>query len=197
MKNFKALADRVSKVDPTLLDASDYKPTNTPQKCPPLSDDWEVAAPALPPTPDEKTCECMFAALSCVPIPGLDEELYGGIFDYICDAGSKLCSGIKGDATVGKYGAFSMCNSEQKLGYVLDRYYRSQDKKEEACDFRGQATPVSPEERGDECQERLSRATEGAGGGKEEEDGAGIVGVRLFEVGMGVVGTVVVWGMLL
>ena len=196
MKNFEALADRISEVDPTLIDMSDYRPSNTPQDCPPISDSWEVAAPALPPTPDDKTCECMFAELSCVPVPGLDEEQYGDIFDYICDAEGNLCSGINGDATEGKYGAFSMCNSEQKLGHVLDRYYKAQGSSDEACDFRGQATAVNPEEKSDECEEALSNATQGA---EDEEDGVGglRVGLGSLEVGMGFVAAAVVWGMLL
>lgn len=195
MKNFQALADRIAEVDPPLLNMSDYKPTNTPQACPPLSDAWKVAAPALPPTPDKETCECMFASLSCVSVPGLDEELYGDIFGYICDRKGDLCAGIEGNATAGEYGAFRMCNSEQKLGHVLDRYYRVQDRKKEACDFRGQATAVTPEEESEECEERLSRATEAAGA-RGEEDGAGVLGVGVG-VGVGVVGAVVVWGMLL
>lgn len=193
MENFEALADRIAEVDPPLIDKSDYRPTNKPQECPPLSDTWQVAAPALPPTPDEKTCECMFADLSCVPVPGLDEDLYGDIFDYICDAEGNLCSGINGDAAEGEYGPFSMCNSEQKLGHVLDRYYKGQGRSEEACDFRGQATPVTPEERSDECDAALSVATQGA---EDEEDGAVGMRVRGLEVGIGVVVAVVVWGML-
>lgn len=191
MKNFKALADRMSEIDPPLLEMSDYKPNNTPQSCPPLSDTWEVAAPALPPTPDKETCACMFASLSCVPVPGLDEAQYDDIFGYVCDEEGELCAGIEGDAEAGEYGAFAGCGGEEKLGFVLERYYRAQGAREGACDFRGQAVVVQPE-RSDECEERLSRVTDGVGGG--EKDGAGALRVG---VGMGVGVLGVVWGMLL
>ena len=201
MKNFKALAKQVAAVDPPLMNMTDYEPENEPAACPPLSEDWEVSSAALPPTPDEETCECMFAGLSCVPTPSLDEEQYAGIFDYICDAKGGLCKGIQGNATAGEYGAFSMCNAEQKLGYVLDQYYKQQKEAKDACDFRGQATEVTAEEGASGCEERLNRATEAAGvggssgGNGDEEDGVGRIGVGV-EVGLVAVGLAVVWGML-
>ena len=198
MKNFEALADRISEVDPPLLNRTDYDATNTPQACPPLSDTWEVKSPELPPTPDPKVCDCMFAALSCVPVKTLDEELYGAIFDYICDAEGNLCSGIRGNPSKGRYGPFSMCNSEQKLAHVLDRYYKAQGRSDEACDFRGQATTVTPDGKGagDECEELLNQATQGASA-NDEEDGAGSLRVRGLEAGLASAAVLVVWGMLL
>lgn len=199
MKNFKALAKQVAAADPPLINMTDYNPTNEPASCPPLSDDWEVSSAALPPTPDEETCECMFSSLSCVPTPGLDEEQYADIFDYICDAKGGLCKGIQGNATAGEYGAFSMCSAEQKLAYVLDRYYNAQKKAKDACDFRGQATAVTPEKGASGCEEKLTKATEGAGGSEgasgDEEDGVGRLGVGV-EVGLFAVAAAVVWGML-
>ncbi|SPN98724.1 related to beta (1-3) glucanosyltransferase gel3p [Cephalotrichum gorgonifer] len=204
MKNFKKLADSISKVDPDLLEISEYTTDLTPQQCPPLSTTWEVAGD-LPPTPDETVCECMVEALTCVPVPGLDPKQYGAIFDFICDAGGEdvhYCEGINGNTTTGGYGAFSMCNAEQKLGHVLDRYYRSLNFASDACDFRGQATSVDAKETSDECKSKLDAAKEKAGGANgsgssadDEKDAAGRLGG--FGVGAYIVGAVLVGGMFL
>lgn len=177
MENFKALAKQIKKVDPTRIDMDDYTPSNKPQTCPPVSDVWDVSGASLPPVPDEKVCECMYAKLSCVPKSNLDPEEYGAIFGFICGLeDGKYCKDITGNTSTGKYGAFGMCHDEQKLGYVMDQY--SQAIGEGACDFEGQATQVEPEAENDECESKLTEATEaanvGGGGDGEEDNSAGV-----------------------
>ncbi|CAI4212873.1 unnamed protein product [Parascedosporium putredinis] len=165
MKNFDQLKSRISKVDPTLIDMDKYTPSNVPQECPPVSENWAVSGDRLPPTPDDKVCECMVAGLSCKASPSLDEEDYADIFDFICGTPGSPCAGINGNTTTGKYGAFSMCTAEQKLGYVLDRYYKNQNNAASACDFSGQATIVTPTKTDSECKQKLSEASQAANAG--------------------------------
>jgi len=181
MKNFKALADRISKVDPTTIDSDQYKPSNVPQTCPPVSDVWEVSGDNLPITPDQKVCDCMFAGLSCKASPTLDEKNYGDIFNFVCGTKGRPCDAINGNATSGKYGVFSMCNAQQKLGYVLDRYYKNQNNAADACDFSGQATLVTPTKTDAECEQKLTEASQAAsaangdsGNNKTEDDSSAV-----------------------
>ncbi|KAI5458533.1 Glucanosyltransferase-domain-containing protein [Mariannaea sp. PMI_226] len=139
LADFSKLQSRVTAAKPSGVSMSSYKPSNEPASCPALSDNW-VANKALPPTPNEDTCECMVKAASCVPAKGLKTKAYADIFDYICGKDSSVCAGINGNATSGVYGAYSMCNQQQKLTYVLDQYYKDQDNAADACDFDKQAT---------------------------------------------------------
>lgn len=196
MTNFGQLKSRISKVDPTRIDMDQYSPSNVPQACPPVSDVWEVNGANLPPTPDEKVCECMFAGLSCKASPTLDEKDYGDIFGFVCGTAGNPCAGINGNATSGKYGAFSACTAEQKLGYVLDRYYKNQNNAASACDFAGQATLVTPTKTDAECEKKLTEASQAAkagggsgGSGSDDDSGAttlmaaGVYGFVAFAIG--------------
>ncbi|KAL1838482.1 hypothetical protein VTJ49DRAFT_2620 [Mycothermus thermophilus] len=121
---------------------SAYTPTNSPQPCPAIDDDWRVKGSALPPKPDRETCDCMFSTLACVPADNLKEKDYGEIFGYICGTAPEACVGIGANATTGVYGAYSMCNAREQLGYVLDQYYQIQGGVSSACDFDGKASLV-------------------------------------------------------
>jgi len=138
MKNFAALSTVIAKVDPSSTSSSAYTPTNSPQACPDVNDTWNVTGASLPPTPDAELCACMYQSATCVPADNLKTDNYGDIFGYICGLSGNLCAGISGAPDTGVYGAFIMCNSTQKLAYVLDAYYKSVSQVS-ACDFDGQA----------------------------------------------------------
>ncbi|KAL1877566.1 hypothetical protein VTK73DRAFT_8555 [Phialemonium thermophilum] len=157
MKNYASLKSRLAAATPSSTSSSAYKPTNSPAACPQVSEDW-VASNSLPPTPDKDLCQCMFDSLSCVPKANLDPDNYGDIFGYICGAQPSACTGINGNVTSGVYGAFSMCSDEQKLGYVLDAYYKSQQSSSSACDFKGQAQVTKPSA-ASTCKKSLSSAS--------------------------------------
>ncbi|KAK3366170.1 Glucanosyltransferase-domain-containing protein [Lasiosphaeria ovina] len=139
LKNYATLSSVIATVSPSSTAMSAYNPTNTPQACPVISNDWRVKGDALPPTPDSNLCDCMFQTLACVPASNLKAESYGDIFGFICGADPKACAGINSNTTTGVFGAYSMCNSTQQLGYVLDQYYNDQKKASDACSFQGQA----------------------------------------------------------
>ncbi|KAL2135257.1 hypothetical protein VTI74DRAFT_9242 [Chaetomium olivicolor] len=140
MKNYDALKTKMASVSPTSTDMSAYQPTNSPATCPELSKNWRIKGEILPPTPDSSLCDCMYKSLSCVPADKLEAKDYGDVFGYICSAVPEACAGINGNTTTGVYGAYSMCNAKQQLGFVLNEYYNNQNKAKDACDFKAKAT---------------------------------------------------------
>ncbi|KAK1835878.1 Glucanosyltransferase-domain-containing protein [Podospora conica] len=158
-KDFAPLATVMAKVDPKGVDESSYNPTNQPQACPEISKNWKVTGDALPPTPDEKLCECMYKSLSCVPSRNLSPKDYGSIFGFICGEKGNNCAGISANTETGVYGAYSMCNPQQKLGHVLDTYYRSQKSAAGACDFDKQAVLQVKGAQDASCKDGLASAS--------------------------------------
>jgi 1,3-beta-glucanosyltransferase GAS1 len=140
MVNYNALKTKVLAATPASTASSNYSPTNSPAVCPPVSSNWAVIGNALPPAPNKETCECMFSSLACVPKSGLSTTSYANIFNFVCGRPGKLCAGISGDPKTGVYGAYGMCTDTQKLGYVLNEYYKSLNSAASACSFEGQAT---------------------------------------------------------
>lgn len=138
-KDFAYLKKQVLAADPKGVDSDDYTVTNKAAECPAISDDWQAAS-ELPPTPNITLCECMAKSRTCVGAKNLSSKKYADIFDYICGEVPDACTAINGNSTVGNYGAYSMCTDLQKLDYVLDAYYKSQDSASTACDFDGSAT---------------------------------------------------------
>ncbi|KAF5497619.1 1,3-beta-glucanosyltransferase [Colletotrichum siamense] len=158
MKNYDALASRVLAATPSAVQMDSYSPTNEPAECPPVSSTWEVNGKALPPTPNKDLCSCMVSSLSCTPKSGLKASAIGEMFGFICGADASACSGISANTSTGVYGAYSMCNAEQKLAFVLDTYYKNQKKASTACDFDGQAQVITPSSTNDTCKTALASA---------------------------------------
>lgn len=155
---YTALSSRVAAATPSSVSMAAYSPTNSAAACPAIGASW-AAASSLPPTPDSELCECMFNSISCAPASSLDEDDYGDIFSYICGADPDSCAGVNGNASTGVFGAYSMCNSTQKLGYVLDTYYKAQKSASDACDFDGQAVTQSGASASGDCKTKLASAS--------------------------------------
>lgn len=142
LKDYTSLSSRVNAASPTSTSMDAYTATNSPASCPSVNSDWQ-AADILPPTPDSSLCSCMFESLSCVPNGDVNGTVYGDIYGYICGEDDSYCAGVTANGTSGVYGAYSMCNSTQMLGYILDQYYQGQDSASSACDFSGDAVTQS------------------------------------------------------
>jgi hypothetical protein len=158
-KDFAPLKTRMASVNPSTTAMSAYTPTNSPQACPDLSKDWKVKGEVLPPIPDTQLCDCMFNSLSCVPASNLKEKDYGDIFGFICGADKAACAGISTDTESGVYGAYSMCSAKQKLGYVLNAYYKNQNSASDACSFKGQAVLNKSASVAETCKAGLASAS--------------------------------------
>ena len=138
--------------------SDEYKPTNSPAECPGVGSSWGVKGNVLPPKPDSELCDCMFEALSCVPSDDTEAKEYGDMFGYICSENPDACKGINGNTKTGVYGAYSMCNAKQQLGYVLNEYYNAQNQAKSACDFKGKAT-IQEAKSNDKCAPQLAAAS--------------------------------------
>ncbi|KAI3394231.1 hypothetical protein diail_3006 [Diaporthe ilicicola] len=155
---YTALSSRVAAATPNSVSLDAYNPTNSPAACPAVGASW-AAASALPPTPDNDLCECMFNSITCAPASSLSTDDYGDVFGYICGQDPESCAGVNGNATTGVFGAYSMCNSTQMLGYVLDTYYKGQKSASTACDFDGKATVQSAGSSSSDCKSKLASAS--------------------------------------
>ena len=91
------------------------------------------------------------------------------------------------DASTGTYGAYSMCNSTEQLGFVLDQYYSAQpsSQRASACGFSGSATLKSAAKATGVCSSLMAQAgtagqgtvtaspTTGSGAGATAGSGSG------------------------
>ncbi|KAG5949631.1 hypothetical protein E4U53_005802 [Claviceps sorghi] len=198
LKDFDALKKQIMKADPKTTNMADYKPSGKMSTCPKLTDNWRANS-ALPPSPDQKLCDCMSKSRSCVPKSGLSVKKYGDIFTFICTKSPESCSGITANATTGVYGAYSMCDAQAKLAYVLDAYYTKQNKASTACDFDGSAQTASGNSdsscaaalaSASDINKKVATATAPVGGGSSKgSDGADSFAVhgasvaRMFSIG--------------
>ena len=100
----------------------------------------------------------MYDALSCVVNPSTDPTDYEDLFGYICQHDKNACLGFQHIASSGTYGAYSMCNSTQQLGWAFNVYYFSQNKASDACSFKGAAMLQNPSSGGSDCKNLLAQA---------------------------------------
>lgn len=158
LKNYDKLKAAVLSADPKIVDMDTYSPTNKPAECPDVTSNWQVTGDALPPTPDESLCKCMYDSLTCVPDKSIKAEEYGELFGTVCGNDPAACAGINGDPKTGVYGAYAMCNSLQQLGYVMDQYYKNQKYESHACSFNGAAAPNGKAKADPTCSAALKSA---------------------------------------
>jgi hypothetical protein len=155
--DFKFLKQEHAKADPKGVEMDEYKADGTNREtCPEIGKVWRANS-VLPPTPDKSLCDCMVAASECGPSDSLKPKNYGDIFSYICAEEPELCTHINGNATTGVYGAYSMCNAEAKLTYVLGAY-AAKVGGSDSCDHDGKAQSKK-DTSGDKCSSALESAS--------------------------------------
>lgn len=160
LADFNYLSSQIASVTVTGVNAASYTPTNTAaQSCPTVNSQWGASA-NLPPSPNSQLCSCMYNALTCVP-NNLDSTEMGELFGYVCGLNDGSCAGIQTNGTTGKYGAYSMCNTTEQLGWVLNTYYNKQlqaGNGASACAFGGSATKKAVVTPTGTCSSLLSAA---------------------------------------
>lgn len=160
-EDFSYYSSQIATVSPSGVNMADYSASKTAAACPTEGTNWNAKSSPLPPTPNKQLCACMFNSLTCAPKTDLSAEDVGELFGTVCGLGDGAqCDGIAANASTGDYGAYSMCNSTEKLGWVMDAYYQAQDSTNQAsaCDFDGNAATVSAVSPSGACSSLMSEA---------------------------------------
>ncbi|KAG8937260.1 1,3-beta-glucanosyltransferase gas1 [Tulasnella sp. 419] len=123
--------------------------SNSQPNCP-AQDTNFLASTNLPDTPTSQSCDCLNAnAFSCVfsnTASNGTSLIVGDLLNYGCSQLGQLgstCDPIGANGATGTYGAFSECDPNTKLSYVLTQYYELTNRNSASCSFAGNATIVS------------------------------------------------------
>lgn len=158
--DYSYLSVALATISPSSTVMSAYTTSNTATSCPTTGASWAAVASPLPPTPNAQLCQCMVNELTCAAVAGLAVTNYQSNFDYICAANPANCVGIQANASTGKYGAYSVCNSTQQLSFVMNQYYFDQPAagRASACNFGGNATTKTAAAASGTCSALIAQA---------------------------------------
>ncbi|KAL3465110.1 Glucanosyltransferase-domain-containing protein [Aspergillus heterothallicus] len=116
---FTSYSSAFAHASPTSINSASYTPTNTaPSACP---TDFAVSS-NLPPAPDAQFCECALEHSLCKPDTSLNNTRLDALFTTLCDDSTELCALHTSNATLGVYGAYSMCNRTVEAAALLSNY---------------------------------------------------------------------------
>jgi hypothetical protein len=161
LADFSYYSSQIATVAPSGVQMDSYSASKTAAACPTESGDWNAKSSPLPPTPNKQLCQCMFNSITCAPNADISADSIGELFGTVCGLGDGAqCDGIAANATTGDFGAYSMCNSTEKLGWIMDAYYQAQDSTNQAsaCDFDGNAATKSAVSPSGVCQSLMQEA---------------------------------------
>ncbi|KAL8854067.1 MAG: hypothetical protein Q9221_001190 [Calogaya cf. arnoldii] len=161
LPDYTALSSQMAKVTPSGVTMSAYAPTNRPQSCPEQDSAWS-ASEKLPPSPNNAVCSCMVQSLNCTANPDISDDDLQTNFDYLCDPNNgNYCSGILANGTTGVYGAYSMCNPEERISWAFNAFFMDQTKNNpkntDPCNFKGAAKKQTAKANGD-CRNVVNQA---------------------------------------
>lgn len=137
LDDFETLSTAFNKVSLQILQKKNYtkelgNKNNFSINCPSLSPFWK-ANEKLPPTPNEEICSCIDTTLPCIVVPSKEAVNYESIFEYLC--GEVDCTDIKSDGSLGYYGEFSGCSTEQKLSLEISKLFLQRNENTNICPF--------------------------------------------------------------
>ncbi|KAJ5489475.1 1-3-beta-glucanosyltransferase gel4 [Penicillium diatomitis] len=143
LADYSNLSSQMKKATPTGVNSASYAATTTVgRSCPTVDSTYWLAASALPPSPNADLCACMYNELECVPVDGISTKQMTNTFNFLGGVPGVM-DGVSHNATTGKYGGYSMCNTKQRLAWAMNRYYQKNGKSSDACGFKGAATVTS------------------------------------------------------
>jgi hypothetical protein len=86
------------------------------------------------------------------------------LYNAVCSQNETWCLGSTTNATVGKYGAFSVCNSTERVSWILNQLYKSGQNDTAACTSRRGVVKMAEKSQSKQCQFLLRQAgPEGTG----------------------------------
>ncbi|KAL8641337.1 MAG: hypothetical protein Q9228_001833 [Teloschistes exilis] len=159
--DFTALSSQIAKATPSGVAMSAYSPSNKAQACPTQDAMW-AANSTLPPSPNEAVCSCMVQSLNCTAKSNIDDDAIETNFNYLCDPhNGDFCSGILANGSTGVYGAYSMCNAQERISWAFNAFFMDQTKNNaqntDPCNFKGAAQKQTPKVSGT-CRTVVSQA---------------------------------------
>ncbi|KAL9603655.1 MAG: hypothetical protein Q9219_000974 [cf. Caloplaca sp. 3 TL-2023] len=152
LPDFTALSSQIAKVTPSGVAMASYSPTNKAQACPTQGSVW-AANETLPPSPNEAVCSCMVQSLNCTAKSSISDDDIKTNFDYLCDpSNGDFCSGILANGSTGVYGAYSMCNTQERISWAFNAFFMDQTtnnkQNTDPCNFQGVAQKQTPKSSG-------------------------------------------------
>jgi X8 domain-containing protein len=92
-------------------------------------------------------------------ITGLEPE-DSALYERVCGSSTTdtRCVGSTSNTSVGRYGAFSVCNKDQRISWVLNQHYLSQKKDQSACTLLGGTIQTPQKQLSKQCQFLLRQA---------------------------------------
>ncbi|KAJ5101591.1 hypothetical protein NUU61_003813 [Penicillium alfredii] len=157
LPDFSRLSSQIQKATDTGVNKDKYSVSQTVgRSCPKVGSDFSAAS-ALPPSPDADLCSCMYDTLECRPKDDISDKDVDKNLGYL--GGKKgVMDGVTGDASKGKYGAYSMCNAKQRLGFAMNAYYKANKGSagEKACDFNGAGTTRNAAKASGSCSSQMN-----------------------------------------
>ncbi|KAL9002969.1 MAG: hypothetical protein Q9188_004135 [Gyalolechia gomerana] len=204
LPDFTALSSQIARVTPSGVAMASYSPTNSPQPCPSKGRAWS-ANTTLPPSPNNAVCDCMVKSLNCTARSDINDDAITTNFGYLCDpSNGDYCSGILANGSTGVYGAYSMCNSKERLAWAFNAFFMDQTRNNpqntNPCDFDGAGRRQTPESAGT-CKSVVSQAgdsgtgsitsapspgstSSGGGSASSSTGAASVLAVPAFDLGM-------------
>lgn len=127
----------------------------------------------LPPKPDSSICTCMMETLGCTgtdmsinngTIAEIYEMEYGinpmekKVLSKVCSQNQTWCLGSTSNTTTGRYGAFTICNSTERISWTLNQLYQANENNASSCSSAEGAinTPITSQSQ--RCQFLLKQA---------------------------------------
>jgi len=136
-QDFSYLAEQLNNANPTGAKQSDPI-TVQPYlyNCPPTDpDNFLASSAALPPSPNENSCSCMYNSLQCViDISSSTPASIAAAADFACSHGA-ACDDVNTNSASGVYGTWSACDDIQRASYILNSYYQNNRRQVSACNF--------------------------------------------------------------
>ena len=161
LPDFTALSSKIATVNPSGVVMASYSPTNRAQACPTQGSTW-AANQTLPPSPNDAVCSCMVQSLNCTAKTSISDDAITTNFNYLCDpSNGDFCSGILANGSTGVYGAYSMCNAQERISWAFNAFFMDQTRNNpqntDPCDFKGVAQKQTSRSAGT-CRAVVSQA---------------------------------------